>query len=88
MRDRSLGQAEHGPDSPAILITNSRKLAEDTMREVERLLQILPTAHIASKAWEAYGEVVVCEDEAEMVRVFKRLVEGFFRLNFFCNGSL
>ncbi len=64
-----LGQAEHGPDSPAILITNSRALAEDTMREVERLLQILPTAAIAARAWESYGEVIVCEDEAEMVRV-------------------
>jgi sulfopropanediol 3-dehydrogenase len=64
-----LGQAEHGPDSPAILITNSRTLAQDTMREIERLLTILPTAAIAAKAWEAYGEVVLCEDEAEMVRV-------------------
>ena len=64
-----LGQAEHGPESPAILITNSRKLAEDTMREVERLLTILPTAGIAAKAWENYGEVIVCEDEAEMLEV-------------------
>jgi sulfopropanediol 3-dehydrogenase len=64
-----LGQAEHGPESPAILITNSRKLAEDTIREVERLLQILPTAGIAAKAWENYGEVIVCEDEAEMLKV-------------------
>lgn len=64
-----LGQAEHGPESPAILITNSRKLAEDTMREVERLLQILPTAGVAAKAWENYGEVIVCEDEAEMLEI-------------------
>ncbi len=64
-----LGQAEHGPDSPAILITNSRKLAEDTIREVERLLQILPTAKIAAEAWQNYGEVIVCEDEAEMLKV-------------------
>ena len=64
-----LGQAEHGPESPAILITTSRRLAEDTMREVERLLLILPTAGIAGKAWANYGEVVLCEDEAEMVRV-------------------
>ena len=64
-----LGQAEHGPDSPAILITNSRALAEDTMREVERLLQILPTAPIARRAWESYGEVILCDDEAEMVRI-------------------
>ena len=68
-----LGQAEHGPDSPAILITTSHKLADDTMREIERLLAILPTAAIAARAWEAYGEVVLCEDEAEMVRVAERL---------------
>ena len=64
-----LGQAEHGPDSPAILITNSEKLARDTMREIERLLTILPTAAIAAKAWETYGEIIVCEDEAEMAQV-------------------
>jgi sulfopropanediol 3-dehydrogenase len=64
-----LGQAEHGPESPAILITTSEKLARETMAEVERLLEILPTAPIARAAWNAYGEVVVCEDEAEMVRV-------------------
>ena len=64
-----LGQAEHGPDSPAILITTSEKLARETMKEIERLLEILPTAPIARKAWDNYGEVVVCEDEAEMVRV-------------------
>jgi sulfopropanediol 3-dehydrogenase len=64
-----LGQAEHGPDSPAILLTTSRKLAEDTIREVERLLQILPTADHARKAWESYGEVIIAEDDAEMVRI-------------------
>jgi sulfopropanediol 3-dehydrogenase len=64
-----LGQAEHGLESPAILITNSRRLAEDTMREVERLLTILPTAEIARKSWENYGEVILCEDEPEMVRI-------------------
>ena len=64
-----LGQAEHGPDSPAILITTSRALAEDTLRQIDRLLQILPTAAIAGRAWETHGEVILCEDEAEMVRV-------------------
>ncbi len=64
-----LGQAEHGPDSPAILLTTSRKLAEDTMREIERLLTILPTAEIARRAWESFGEVIVAEDDAEMVRI-------------------
>ena len=64
-----LGQAEHGPDSPAILLTTSRNLAEETMREVERLLTILPTAEIARRAWESFGEVIVAEDDAEMVRI-------------------
>ena len=64
-----LGQAEHGPDSPAILLTTSRALAEATMREVERLLTILPTAEIARRAWESFGEVIVAEDDAEMVRI-------------------
>ena len=64
-----LGQAEHGPDSPAILLTTSRALAEDTMREVERLLAILPTADIARRAWESFGEIIVAADDAEMVRI-------------------
>jgi sulfopropanediol 3-dehydrogenase len=64
-----LGQAEHGPDSPAILITTSRKLAEDTMQQVDRLLEILPTAGIARVAWENWGEVILCEDDEEMARV-------------------
>ena len=64
-----LGQAEHGPDSPAILLTTSRKLAEKTIREVERLLTILPTAGIAKRAWDNFGEVIVAESDAEMVRI-------------------
>src|SRR5512144_1850581 len=56
-----LGQAEHGPTSPAVLITNSEKLARATMGEVERLLSILPTADAARKAWEDFGEVIVCD---------------------------
>jgi sulfopropanediol 3-dehydrogenase len=62
-----LGQAEHGPTSPAVLVTNSEKLANDTVNEVERLLQILPTAEIAAKAWQDYGEVIVCETYDEML---------------------
>ena len=62
-----LGQAEHGPTSPACLITNSRKLAEETMVEVERQLEILPTADIASDAWRNYGTVIVCDSVDEMV---------------------
>ena len=64
-----LGQAEHGPDSPAVLLTTSEKLARETMKEVERLLTILPTADHARKAWETFGEVIVAEDDAEMVRI-------------------
>src|SRR5690348_5930459 len=62
-----LGQAEHGPTSPAVLITNSEKLARATMAEVERLLSILPTADAAGQAWKDYGEVIVCDSEAEMI---------------------
>ncbi|HEV7874135.1 MAG TPA: histidinol dehydrogenase, partial [Enterovirga sp.] len=68
-----LGQAEHGPNSPAILLTTSRKLARETMEEVERLLAILPTGEIARKAWEDYGEVIVCADDAEMVQEADRI---------------
>jgi sulfopropanediol 3-dehydrogenase len=68
-----LGQAEHGPTSPAFLITTSEKLARATMEEVERLLKILPTADIAGEAWRDHGEVIVCADEAEMVREADRI---------------
>jgi sulfopropanediol 3-dehydrogenase len=64
-----LGQAEHGPDSPAILLTTSEALALDTLREVERLLQILPTAEIARKSWDAYGEVIVAESDEELLQI-------------------
>ncbi len=68
-----LGQAEHGPNSPAILLTTSEKLARETMAEVERLLDILPTAAIARQAWADYGEVIVCESDEEMVREADRI---------------
>ncbi len=61
-----LGQAEHGPNSPAILLTNSAELANATMREVERQLKILPTGDIAGRAWRDYGQVIVCSSYAEM----------------------
>ncbi|MFZ4806061.1 MAG: histidinol dehydrogenase [Hyphomicrobiaceae bacterium] len=61
-----LGQAEHGPTSPAVLITNSEKLARETITEVERLLTILPTGKVARQAWTDYGEVIVCADLEEM----------------------
>ncbi len=68
-----LGQAEHGPNSPAILLTNSEQLARDTMAEVERQLTILPTAEIAGKAWADYGQVIVCESYEEMVAIADQL---------------
>jgi len=68
-----LGQAEHGPTSPAVLLTNSEKLARATMAEVERLLTILPTADAASQAWKDFGEVIVCDSEAEMIAEADRI---------------
>jgi sulfopropanediol 3-dehydrogenase len=64
-----LGQVEHGPDSPGVLLTNSEAFARATMKEIDRLLDILPTADHARKAWETYGEVIVAESYEEMVRV-------------------
>ena len=62
-----LGQAEHGPTSPAILLTNSESLARATMDAVEKQLAWLPTAPIASKAWAECGQVIVCDTYEEMV---------------------
>lgn len=62
-----LGQAEHGYNTPAILITNSEKLARDTMEEVERMLKILPTANTAAVSWRDFGQVIVCDSYEEMV---------------------
>jgi sulfopropanediol 3-dehydrogenase len=63
-----LGQAEHGPNSPAVLLTNSEPLAQATMREVERQLAVLPTGEIAGRAWCDYGQVIVCDTYEEMVQ--------------------
>ena len=62
-----LGQAEHGPTSPAILLTTSEELARETMKEVERQLKILPTGEVAGQAWDVYGQVIVCDSEEEML---------------------
>ncbi len=62
-----LGQAEHGPNSPAVLLTNSEQLAHDTMKEVDRQLKVLSTGEIAGKAWRDYGQVIVCDTLDEMV---------------------
>ena len=64
-----LGQAEHGPTSPAVLLTTSEALAHATMNEVERLLGILPTAEIARISWRDFGEVILCRDDQEMIEV-------------------
>ena len=64
-----LGQAEHGPNSPAILLTTSEALAEETTKEVDRQLTILPTADIAGQAWREYGQIIVCDTVDEMVQV-------------------
>ena len=64
-----LGQAEHGPTSPAVLLTNSESLARRTMEAVDRQLEWLPTADVAGEAWREYGQVIVCESYEEMVEV-------------------
>lgn len=64
-----LGQAEHGYNSPAVLVTNSRRLAEDTLAEIDRLLGLLPTTDTATKSWADYGEVILCDTHEEMLEV-------------------
>lgn len=93
-----LGQAEHGYNSPAVLITNSRKLAEDTISEVERLLHILPTAETARVSWEDYGEVILCDTYEEMLAVSEEIAsehvqvmtdrDDWFLENMTCYGAL
>ena len=64
-----LGQAEHGYNSPAVLVTNNKSLAEETISEIERILTILPTADTASVSWKEYGEIVLCDTYEEMLDV-------------------
>ncbi|MGV1795369.1 histidinol dehydrogenase, partial [Rhizobium sp. A37_96] len=64
-----LGQAEHGYNSPAVLVTNSRKLAQETLSQIDRLLAILPTAETARISWQDYGEIIVCDSYEEMLDV-------------------
>jgi sulfopropanediol 3-dehydrogenase len=68
-----LGQAEHGFNTPAILLTTSEKLAQDTLAEIERLLPKLPTAEFASVSWRDHGQVIVCDSDDEMVREADRI---------------
>ncbi|RNB81077.1 histidinol dehydrogenase [Brevibacillus nitrificans] len=68
-----LGQGEHGPTSPGALITTSEKLAEETIKEIERQLTVLPTADVASVSWRDYGQIILVEDEQEALVEANRL---------------
>ena len=68
-----LGQAEHGIESPAILVTNSRRLAQDTVDEIARILRTMPTGDIAGKAWRDHGEIILCDTRDEMLSEANRL---------------
>ena len=68
-----LGQAEHGVTTPAILLTNSMRLAKETLQEIDRLLEKLPTADIARQAWRDYGEIIVCDSYDEMLAEADRI---------------
>ena len=93
-----LGQAEHGYNSPAVLLTNSEKLARDTMDEIERLLKILPTAETANASWRDYGEVILCDTYDEMLQVADDIAsehvqvmtdrDDWFLENMTCYGAL
>ncbi|MEY1554778.1 histidinol dehydrogenase [Yoonia sp. R2331] len=93
-----LGQAEHGYNSPAVLVTNSEKLAQDTMTEIARILEILPTADTARVSWDDYGEVIVCDTYDEMLAVADDIAsehvqvmtdrDDWFLENMTCYGAL
>ncbi len=93
-----LGQAEHGYNSPCVLVTNSRKLAEDTLSEIDRILGILPTAGTAKVSWEEYGEIIVCDTYDEMLQVADDIAsehvqvmtdrDDWFLENMTCYGAL
>lgn len=68
-----LGQAEHGPNSPAILLTNSQKIVDDTQREIDKQLQTLETAEIAGAAWRDYGQIILCDTEEELLAEADRI---------------
>ncbi len=93
-----LGQAEHGYNSPAVLVTNSQRLARETLTEIDRLLAILPTADTASASWRDYGEVIVCDSYEEMLSVADEIAsehvqvmtdrDDWFLENMTCYGAL
>lgn len=76
-----LGQAEHGPNSPAVLLTNSEKLAMQIEDEVIKQLKVLPTADLASKSWEDYGEVILVDSYEEMVEVADDIASEHVQVN-------
>ena len=93
-----LGQAEHGYNSPAVLVTNCRKLADETMAEIGRIVTILPTAETAEKSWEDYGEIILCDSYDEMLQVADEIAsehvqvmtdrDDWFLDNMTCYGAL
>ena len=93
-----LGQAEHGYNSPAVLLTNSEKLARETLAEIDRILDILPTAETASVSWSDYGEVIVCDSYDEMLAMADDIAsehvqvmtdrDDWFLENMTCYGAL
>lgn len=93
-----LGQAEHGYNSPAVLLTNSEKLARETLAEIDRLLTILPTADTARVSWQDYGEVIVCDSYDEMLQMANEIAsehvqvmtdrDDWFLENMTCYGAL
>ena len=93
-----LGQAEHGYNSPAVMLTNSKKLAVNTLSEIDRILQILPTADTARVSWRDYGEVIVCDTYDEMLNVANDIAsehvqvmtdrDDWFLENMTCYGAL
>ena len=68
-----LGQAEHGTNSPAILLTTSMKLVEDTQTEIVKQLKTLETAEVAGQAWRDYGQIILCDTEEEMLAEADRI---------------
>ncbi|MFT7107507.1 MAG: sulfopropanediol 3-dehydrogenase [Yoonia sp.] len=93
-----MGQAEHGYNSPAILLTNSAKLARETLAEIDRILDILPTAETARTSWNDYGEVILCDTYDEMLAVADEIAsehvqvmtdrDDWFLENMTCYGAL
>jgi sulfopropanediol 3-dehydrogenase len=93
-----LGQAEHGPNSPAILLTTSQKIVDDTLAEIEKQLKSLETAEVAGQAWRDYGQVILCDTDEEMLSEADRIASehvqvmtrdpGYFLQNMTNYGAL